>query len=68
MSKPLSQIEFSGTVNSGLLDAALVIANRRAEKMRQMRECLVRGDDAAVLELARELCDVKEAVVHRLAA
>ena len=44
---------------SGLLEAALEISKRRADVMRQMREALLRGDEAEALVYARVLCGLE---------
>jgi hypothetical protein len=43
---------------SGVLEAALEIARKRRETLARMREALEKGNDAKVIEIARELCGV----------
>lgn len=45
---------------SGTLTAALEIAQRRADTLRQLREALERNDDALALSIARKVCGLNE--------
>jgi hypothetical protein len=44
---------------SGLLNAALEIAQRRANTLRELRQALVRGDDLLAISLSRKVCGLK---------
>ena len=46
--------------DQGLVDAALEIAERRANTLRQLKTALLSNDDAKALSLARKLCGINE--------
>jgi hypothetical protein len=52
----------SGTCRSltGLLDAAMDIASKRRDALREMRGALVKGDNEAALQYARRLCGLND--------
>lgn len=65
----------SAQLETGLVDVALEIAERRAVSLRQLRDALVRGDNVKALSLARKVCgltdeksDTASKGVHRIAS
>jgi hypothetical protein len=46
--------------NQGLVDAALEIAERRANTLRQLKAALLSNDDELALSLARKVCGLDE--------
>ena len=50
---------------SGLVDAALEIANGRRETLRRLREALEAEDNTEALKLARKLCGLDDEESYR---
>lgn len=46
--------------NQGLVNAALEIAERRADTLRQLKAVLLSNDDELALSLARKVCGLNE--------
>lgn len=44
----------------GTIDAALEIAQRRADTLRELREALVSNDETKALSLARKVCGLDD--------
>lgn len=55
MSAKLKLVEDNNLPPAGVLDAALEVARRRADTLRQLRDALKRGDDALALSIARKV-------------
>lgn len=47
------------TVTSGLVEAALAIAEKRRDILTRLRSALEQGKDAEALEFARQLCGLE---------
>lgn len=60
MSAKLKLVEDETSVPAGVMSAALEIAQRRADTLRQLRNALKRGDDAEALSIARKVCGLNE--------
>jgi len=48
------------TVTDGLLDAALEIAERRANTLRYVKELILLGDDESALQLVKEFLGIEK--------
>jgi hypothetical protein len=47
-------------INQGLVDAAIEIAERRADNLRQLKKALLSNDNELALSLARKLVGISE--------
>lgn len=53
-------------VNQGLVEAALEIAERRTNTLRELRVALERGDNDLALSIARKVCGLNDQKSHRV--
>lgn len=54
-----AKLKLVGGENPGTFEAALEIAERRAQTLRQLRTALESNDNARALSIARKLCGLK---------